>query len=146
MLRRTKDEVLSELPGKTEQLWKIPLGEEERKQYDELREYYRRALAGVLSGDKKRIHVLEALLRLRQAACHPGLLDPKKMDGGSAKVDALFEKLEQIIPRGHKALIFSQFTTLLEIVRRRLEKSGIRYGLSRWRHGQSTEDGCPVYR
>lgn len=129
MLRRTKSQVLHELPEKQEQLWEIPLGEEERTRYDELREYYRGALQGVLEGReidaKSRIHVLEALLRLRQAACHPGLIDPTQLDAPSAKIDALFEKLHQIVPRGHKALVFSQFTTLLEIVRRRLARDGI---------------------
>ncbi|MBX2811917.1 MAG: DEAD/DEAH box helicase [Myxococcales bacterium] len=131
MLRRTKDEVLKELPGKTEHLWSIPLGEEERKNYDELCRYYQHALRGVLSGEddnpQSRVHVLEALLRLRQAACHPGLIDAARMDEPSAKLDALFDKLEQIVPRGHKVLIFSQFTSLLEIVRRRLVRHDIGY-------------------
>lgn len=130
MLRRTKDQVLHELPGKTEQIWEIPMSEEEQASYEQLRSYYRTSLQGVLEGGDKglakgRIHVLEALLRLRQAACHPGLIDPAKMDAPSAKIDALFDKLHQIVPRGHKVLIFSQFTTLLEIVRRRLDKDGI---------------------
>jgi superfamily II DNA or RNA helicase len=131
MLRRTKEQVLHELPGKTEQPWEVPLGEEERKRYDELRQYYRSALQGVLEQEggleKARIHVLEALLRLRQAACHPGLVDPGQLDAPSAKIDALFHKLHEIVPRGHKALVFSQFTTLLEIVKRRLEREGFGY-------------------
>lgn len=131
MLRRTKDEVLKELPGKTEQLWSIPLGDEERAQYDELVKYYTRALKGVLNGEDRsagaKVHVLEALLRLRQAACHPGLIDPAKIDSPSAKIDALFEKLEEITRRGYKALIFSQFTTLLEVVRRRLQRNDMQY-------------------
>lgn len=131
MLRRTKDQVLHELPGKTESIWEIPLSPEERKGYEQLRAYYRGALQGVLDQEgglqKAQIHVLEALLRLRQASCHPGLIDPTKMDAPSAKIDAVFEKLHQIVPRGYKALIFSQFTTLLEICRRRLEREGIGY-------------------
>ena len=73
------------------------------------------------------MHVLEALLRLRQAACHPGLLDPKLAEEGSAKLDTLMEQLEEVLEEGHKALVFSQFTSLLAIVRERLDAEGVRY-------------------
>jgi SNF2 family DNA or RNA helicase len=65
--------------------------------------------------------VLESLLRLRQAACHPGLIDEKRADDEGAKLDTLLDKLEEIVGEGHKALVFSQFTSLLDIVRRRLD-------------------------
>ena len=71
--------------------------------------------------------VLEALLRLRQAACHPGLLDPKRVDEPSAKLDVLMAQLAEIREEGHKALVFSQFTSLLAIVRRRLDQENVRY-------------------
>ena len=71
--------------------------------------------------------MLEALLRLRQAACHPGLLDIKRSDERSAKLDLLMDQLEEVLQEGHKALVFSQFTSLLAIVRRRLDAAGIRY-------------------
>jgi SNF2 family DNA or RNA helicase len=74
-----------------------------------------------------KMRVLEALLRLRQAACHPGLLDQKRVDEPSAKIDLLLEQLAEVREEGHKALVFSQFTSLLSIVRRRLDASGIRY-------------------
>ena len=71
--------------------------------------------------------MLEALLRLRQAACHPGLLDPKRFGDRSAKPDVLLEQLREVLDEGHKALVFSQFTSLLRIVRDRLDSSGLAY-------------------
>ncbi|PYV04383.1 MAG: hypothetical protein DMG26_07555 [Acidobacteria bacterium] len=68
-----------------------------------------------------------ALLRLRQAACHPGLLDPKRRGEPSAKLVTLLEQLREVIDEGHKALVFSQFTTLLGIVRDRLDGARIVY-------------------
>ena len=60
---------------------------------------------------QSKIHVLEALLRLRQAAIHPGLIDRDAVDESSAKLDVLMEQLREIIDEGHKALVFSQFTS-----------------------------------
>jgi len=71
--------------------------------------------------------VLEALLRLRQAACHPGLIDRSRKDEPSAKLDVLLPRLTEVIEEGHKALVFSQFTTLLGIVRDRLDRGGVSY-------------------
>ena len=76
---------------------------------------------------KSKIQVLEALLRLRQAACHPGLIDPKLSDEPSAKLDVLLDQLHEVLDEGHKALVFSQFTSLLAILRARLKRSGIDY-------------------
>ena len=73
------------------------------------------------------MHVLEALLRLRQAACHPGLIDPKRTGEPSAKLDVLLPRLEEVREEGHKALVFSQFTSLLAIVRTRLDAAGFVY-------------------
>jgi SNF2 family DNA or RNA helicase len=73
------------------------------------------------------MQVLEALLRLRQAACHPGLLDPERAGEGSAKLDALREQLAEVLDEGHKALVFSQFTSLLALVRRDLDRDGVVY-------------------
>jgi SNF2 family DNA or RNA helicase len=74
-----------------------------------------------------RMHILEALLRLRQAACHPVLADPRMTDAPSAKLDALLPRLEEIAEQGHKALVFSQFTSFLALARARLESLGIPY-------------------
>jgi SNF2 family DNA or RNA helicase len=77
---------------------------------------------------KNKIHVLEALLRLRQAACHPGLVDESRRDEPSGKLEVLLDQLDELREAGHKALVFSQFTSLLAIVRRRLDERGVRFG------------------
>ena len=75
---------------------------------------------------RSKIHVLEALLRLRQAACHPGLIDESKADGESAKLETLLTMVEELLAEGHKALIFSQFTKMLAIVRGALDRRGLK--------------------
>jgi superfamily II DNA or RNA helicase len=130
ILRRTKEQVARELPAKTEQTVYCELKPDQRKLYDELREHYRASLLGKIATDglaKSKIQVLEALLRLRQAACHPGLVDPKRRVEGSAKVDTLVEQVREVLDEGHKALVFSQFTTLLSIVRDRFDQAGVSY-------------------
>ncbi len=130
LLRRTKAQVLSELPEKTEQTVHCELSGRERKRYDRLRDFYRAGLTQRIEEEgleRSKIHVLEALLRLRQAACHPGLLDKSKTDEPSAKLDALLGRLGEIVAEGHKALVFSQFTSLLGIVRARLDRQGMTY-------------------
>jgi SNF2 family DNA or RNA helicase len=67
------------------------------------------------------------LLRLRQAACHPGLIDKVRADDGSAKLDLLVPRLVEAIEEGHKTLVFSQFTSLLAILRARLDEQGVTY-------------------
>ncbi len=130
ILRRTKKEVLSELPDKTEQTLYCEFSPQEREAYNELRDYFRAQLATKVSDiglNKSKIHVLEALLRLRQAACHPGLLDKDKQMEPSAKLEALLENLDEIRAEGHKALVFSQFTSLLSIVRQHLDERDVTY-------------------
>jgi SNF2 family DNA or RNA helicase len=130
VLRRTKEQVARELPSKTEQTVYCVLEPEQRKLYDGLRQHYRDSLlrrietAGLA---KSKIQVLEALLRLRQAACHPGLLDSKRSGDSSAKLDVLLEQLREVLDEGHKALVFSQFTSLLKILRARLNQDGMLY-------------------
>jgi SNF2 family DNA or RNA helicase len=130
ILRRTKEQVARELPPKSEQTIYCEMESEQRKLYNELREHYRNALlkridtAGLA---KSKIQVLEALLRLRQAACHPGLLDQKYYKTPSAKTEVLLERLREIVEEGHKALVFSQFTSLLSIVRQHLDDDGVVY-------------------
>jgi superfamily II DNA or RNA helicase len=130
ILRRTKQQVARELPSKTEQTIYCELEGPQRKHYDELRAHYRATLLNRVETQglaKSKMHVLEALLRLRQAACHPGLIDPKQVDQPSAKLETLLEQLDELRQEGHKALVFSQFTSLLAIVRRRLDEAGVRY-------------------
>jgi len=130
ILRRTKEQVAKELPARTEQTVYCEMETVQRRLYDELREHYRNKLLGRIAENglaKSKMQILEALLRLRQAACHPGLIDSKRRGEPSAKLDMLFEQIEEVIESGHKALVFSQFTSLLSIVREQLDERGIVY-------------------
>ena len=130
LLRRTKQQVAKELPEKLEQTIYCEMEGVQRKQYDELRDYYRTSLLErvELVGIKRaKIQILEALLRLRQTACHPSLVTGGIGDEPSAKLDILMPRLSEVMEEGHKALVFSQFTSFLAIVRRRLEIEGVEY-------------------
>lgn len=130
ILRRTKKEVARELPDKIEQTIHCQMGKVQEQLYNELRDHYRGSLMGMVKKQglaKSKIHVLEALLRLRQAACHPALLDEKHIDESSAKLDALGLHLSDLLEEGHKALVFSQFTSYLALVKRYLDQKGIVY-------------------
>ncbi len=130
LLRRTKEQVASDLPPKMEQTLWCELEPPQRRLYDELRAHYRASLlspANAAGLKKAKIQVLAALLRLRQAACHPGLVDPERHAEPSAKLDALLPRLREVLAEGHKALVFSQFTTHLAILRSRLDAEEIGY-------------------
>jgi superfamily II DNA or RNA helicase len=129
LLRRTKEHVLRELPAKQEQTLSCVLDTRQRRAYDALREHYREELLhGAADLDNtERFKVLEALLRLRQAACHEGLVDPTRKKLPSAKLDSLVPMLAEIHETGHKALVFSQFTQFLGIVREHLDARGVDY-------------------
>ncbi len=130
ILRRTKSEVAAELPSRFEQTIHCRMGEDQQRQYDEMREHYRQSLLGGENSqglNTSKMHVLEALLRLRQVACHPGLLKPELAEGDSAKLDTLGPLLEELVGEGHKALVFSTFTSMLAIVRKRLDRMGLAY-------------------
>ncbi len=125
VLRRTKAQVAPELPDRVEQTRFVDLDEKARAQYTQLRDHYRKRLLGKGSDDQ--MTILEAILRLRQAACHPGLIDHSARGETSAKLDALVADLEEVTSSGHKALVFSQFTSLLSIVRDRLDAANMSY-------------------
>ncbi len=139
ILRRTKKQVLADLPEKTEQTIACEMEPAQRQIYDDLRSYYRNHLltqldqvgassaTGPTIGGKAGFMVLEALLRLRQAACHPGLINDDYGEQPSAKLDVLMELLEDVMAEGSKALIFSQFTSMLALVKRRFDERGVRY-------------------
>ncbi len=130
ILRRTKEQVARDLPAKTEQTISCELESSQRSLYDELRDHYRRSLLARVERDgigRAKIQILEALLRLRQAACHPGLIDPRYRNEAGAKIETLLPQLTEVLEEGHKALVFSQFTSFLAILRPRLEKMRIPY-------------------
>jgi len=146
ILRRTKEEVARELPPKTEQTIYCELKPPQRKLYNELREHYRNTLLGKIAKEgmgKAKIQVLEALLRLRQAACHPALIDVKRSDEASAKMDVLLAQLREVTAEGHKALVFSQFTSFLKIVRKHLDEEGLVY---EYLDGATRDRQAPVER
>ncbi|WP_020569193.1 DEAD/DEAH box helicase [Neolewinella persica] len=125
ILRRRKDEVLTELPPKTEIQLNVDLSEEEKALYEALR---RQALKDIAAADEqqKRFTVLAQLTKLRQAACHPRLVRPTSKIG-SAKLELVGETLLEILENGHKALIFSQFVKHLKIVENWVKGQGIAY-------------------
>ena len=155
ILRRTKQQVVEDLPEKTEQTLFCEMEAEQRRIYDELRMHYRDALLRKDSAElnRSKIEVLEALLRLRQAACHPSLINPELGTDGSAKLDMLLPSISEIVEEGHKVLVFSQFTSFLAIVRERLEQENITYeyldGRTRNRAAKverfQTDPDCPIF-
>jgi SNF2 family DNA or RNA helicase len=130
VLRRTKAEVAKDLPERVEQTLYVELDGEQRAHYDALLRHYQASVKKKLASEpaaRATPHVLEALLRLRQVACHPGLLDSDRRGESSAKLDVLLSRLRALAEEGHKVLVFSQFTSLLAIVRRQLEREGLAY-------------------
>ncbi|HVS64661.1 MAG TPA: SNF2-related protein [Thermoanaerobaculia bacterium] len=146
ILRRTKSQVLKDLPPKTEQVLYCELNPEQRDLYDKLRAGYQASLLGEIESKGvagSAIQVLEALLRLRQIACHPGLVDEEFESAGSAKLESLFEQMAEVLEEGHKLLVFSQFTKLLAYVTRHLDERGIEYA---YLDGQTRDRGEVVDR
>ncbi|MFN9234878.1 MAG: SNF2-related protein [Planctomyces sp.] len=156
ILRRTKKQVAAELPDRLEETIVCDMEPEQRRLYDELRLHYRDSLLGLVQEQgiaKTRMHVLEALLRLRQAACHPALLKRGDESEPYAKLDVLVPHLQELISEGHKALVFSQFTSMLSILREHLDRQGIVYeyldGKTRDRKARvehfQDDPACPVF-
>ena len=128
LLRRTKEAVASELPPKREQVIFCELEGEQRTCYDELKEYYRQQRQQEKKdGSGQKLEALTALLRLRQAACHPGLLNEQRNNEISAKQEFLLERLEELAQAGQKALVFSQFSRFLRLLQPGLQQLGLRY-------------------
>jgi len=125
LLRRMKRDVLPELPPRTDAVLHVELEEPERAVYDAVRAAAKKEIAEKLSSGGV-LAALEALLRLRQAACHPALVPGQKADG-SSKLERLLEVLEEAAADGHKALVFSQWTSLLDLVEPHLRGAGIAF-------------------
>ncbi|WP_439861079.1 DEAD/DEAH box helicase [Pseudomonas sp. MBLB4136] len=133
LLRRTKEQVARELPPKTEITHWVELSEAQRDRYETLRlamdqkvraEIARQGLA------RSQIVILEALLRLRQACCDLRLLgdEPGQLHSGdSGKLSALLEMLEELVEEGRRVLLFSQFTSMLELIEAELLARHIAY-------------------
>ncbi len=125
VLRRLKREVAPELPPRSEVVLHCVLSEEERAVYEAVRAATRTdVLARLSQGGAGVLAALEALLRLRQACCHPSLV-PGQSAESSAKMEVLLESLEEAAADGHKSLVFSQWTSLLDLIEPHLSRSGI---------------------
>ena len=128
VLRRTKSEVLKELPARTEVLLTAELSDQERRQYEDARLWAVTQLTGleVENGKDPRFQVLAALTKLRQLACHPRLVDPT-WDRTSAKLDLFLETVDELREGKHRALVFSQFTSHLALIREALDERKVAY-------------------
>jgi len=129
VLRRTKAQVLDDLPPRTEITLAIEPSPREAAHYEALR---REALAAAVAATAQagptqgHIHVLAQLTRLRRAACDPRLVNPELGLAG-AKLEAFADLAAEIVANGHKALVFSQFTDFLALLRESAEAAGLRY-------------------
>lgn len=129
LLRRTKKKSATELPDKLEQVAYCELTNSQRELYEKLALSTRKQLSE-LSGEKdrskSRMLMLTALLRLRQASCDARLLAPESEDA-SGKLDLLMELLAEAMDGGHRVLLFSQFVSMMKLIRERFEAEGISY-------------------
>ena len=130
VLRRTKDLVATELPPKTTVVERVELEGEQRDLYEGLRlamDEKVRAVVAAKGLDRGRIEILDALLKLRQACCDPRLvrLDAARGIEGSAKLARLMELLAEALSEGRRVLLFSQFTSMLDLIEDALRAAGI---------------------
>ncbi len=126
ILRRTKQQVATDLPPKTESVIYTEMLPRQRTIYQITRDTYRGRIMQSIESigvEKSGLQILEGLLRLRQICCHPALMDPV-FNGESGKFRLLDGILEDVISEGHKVLIFSQFVKALELIRHRLSTAG----------------------
>ncbi len=129
ILRRTKDQVAPELPPRTEEILTVEMEPGQKKLYEKTRDFYRDQILGVVEKEglnDARMKILEGLLRLRQIANHPKLVEPGSR-AASGKFERLLETLETLQAEGHKALVFSQFVSMLTLVREALDARKIPY-------------------
>ena len=129
VLRRTKEQVATELPPKTENLFYCQMSEEQSSVYEEVKSEYRNELLKSLEDGtfaKKQIQVLQGLIKLRQIANHPIMID-KEYEGDSGKFENVIHTLANVLEGGHKVLIFSQFVKQLNIYREYFDVEHIPY-------------------
>ena len=154
ILRRLKRDVAPELPPRTETILRCPMSEGQRRAYQSVQRAARNGLPS--EQGPRRLQVLAALTRLRQAACDAALVNKEasvRAPSDSGKLDRLEQMLEPLLEEGHKVLIFSQWTSLLDLVEPRLEARDIQWlrldGTTRERQNVvdqfQTDDGPPVF-
>ncbi len=126
LLRRTKSLVAADLPPKQEQVLEVQLTPRHRRIYDTHLQRERQTVLGLVEDfDKHRIAIFRSLTKLRQLSLDAALVDPAYESAGSAKTDVLVDHLTELVAEGHRALVFSQFTSFLTRVRSRLDHEGI---------------------
>ncbi len=137
LLRRTKREVASELPPKSEITESVILDDKQRDLYDSIRLSMHKKVRDAIAAkgfSKSHIIILEALLKLRQVCCDPRLLKiagvrDAKSAPPSAKLGRLMEMLESLLAEGRKIIVFSQFTSMLHLIREKIEQLKIPFSV-----------------
>ncbi|WP_284978139.1 DEAD/DEAH box helicase [Arthrobacter sp. fls2-241-R2A-200] len=128
MMRRTKEQVIKDLPPKQEQVLEVVLNPRHQKVYQTHLQRERQKILGLIDDvNKNRFTIFQSLTLLRQLSLDPSLVDSSLSGVRSSKLDVLFEQLEDVISEGHRTLIFSQFTGFLGKVRDRLDAEGVEY-------------------
>ena len=129
ILRRLKNQVLQDLPPRTDIVLRVEPSMEEVAFYEALR---RKAVKNLTKSKddtnpgKRSLRILAEIMKLRRACCHPQLVDPK-IPLGSSKLELFAQTLEEVLGNGHKALVFSQFVDHLRFIREHLDKAKIPY-------------------
>lgn len=157
LLRRTKKQVALDLPEKTETTLFVDMLPSQRKVYDKYRKMYQGEVADNLNStdpSKSKFVAMEALNKLRQICNSPALLKGENFDADSVKLDQIEEILSEVTP-GHKVLLFSFFTSMLQLVEERIKAKGVGYAyldgkLSQQQRQVAVErfqndDGCRVF-
>ncbi|MCU0470535.1 MAG: DEAD/DEAH box helicase [Arcicella sp.] len=129
MLRRHKSQVATELPPKIEAIHYTQMTEQQEREYEETKSYYRNLILQHIEKEgiaKSQMVVLQGLTKLRQLANHPKMTDVT-YDGDSGKLEDVLQKLETVMDGSHKVLIFSQFVKHLDLFREHLDKQGLAY-------------------
>ncbi len=146
ILRRTKSEVATDLPPKHTILRRVTLAPEQREIYETIRGTLQEKVRTQITENslaRSRIVVLDALLKLRQACCDPRLvkLPSAQLVEVSSKLDTLMEMITEMVPEGRRILLFSQFTSMLDLIKPRLHEAGIAFVELR---GSTQDRGEPV--
>lgn len=129
VLRRTKSQVATELPPKSEQVFYCAMDDEQAERYERVKSEYRNAILESFDEEKNRtpqIVLLQGLTRLRQLANHPRMID-STYSGGSGKFESVVHTLDNVLQRGNKVLVFSQFVKQLVIFKQYFDQHGIGY-------------------
>jgi superfamily II DNA or RNA helicase len=135
LLRRTKEQVATELPAKTEMVHWVELSDAQRDTYEAVRVAMDKKVRDEIARNgaaRSQIVILDALLKLRQVCCDLRLVKGVETKGNQAdkgKLGALLEMLEELLSEGRRVLLFSQFTSMLALIEQELEKRKIRYSL-----------------